>query len=1042
MESDDDMYGGSDVDSAAGDDFYGDDVNTGNESDVDSAGGGDDFIGNDSDHLCTDKNYVVLSDDDIRHLMDDDISKVSSVLSVSKTEASILLRRYSWSVNKVHEEWFADESKVRAAVGLKIAEKIVQFPENKLLTCGICFEDYSSDGILASACGHPFCVECWRGYISNSISDGSGCLNLRCPEPSCKVAVTQDIIDSLTCDDDRKKYYGFLFSSYVEENRKIRWCPAPGCNFAVQFDIGSDNCDVICDCSHSFCWNCTEEAHRPVDCETVGKWKEKNLAESENTNWILAYTKPCPQCKRPIEKNEGCMRMTCRDPCKYRFCWLCLNSWSTHGYNPCNKYKPGNEDEKKKEMAKQSIEKYTHYYERWATNEKSRQKAVKDLRRMGEVNVKELSELQGITETQLKFIIEAWNQIVECRRVLKWTYAYGFFLPDEEHTKRQFFEFSQGQAEVGLERLHHCAESELENYLNVEESNSKTFDDFRIKLTGLTSVTKNYFDNLVRALENGLEDVHSQGAQGDMPTSSKNAAESSKRASLKNGRDRMPLKARAEFMRLVRTRNAGLPGINNTASSKHALVFPGGNINGSKNLVINGDNTLRKSNNPLVAGGSNFMGSKDALVAARSYPMSPQFLQLAGLSSTTGSSNLQLAGGSKVMNIGGGSVTNLANAHMAGRNNLTVPKNPLEAGDSNFMGSKDAPVAGRSYAMGTKFLQQAGVTSTTGSSNLQLAGGGKVMNIGGGSVTNLTNAHVARSNNLTVSKRPLEAGGSNLMGSKNALAAARSYVMGSQVLQQAGVTSTTGSSNLQLAGGSKVMNIGRGTVPNLANAHVAGTNNLTVTSTRNVAWGSKVMNFGGGGTNLANAHVAGSNNLTVSKTPNAAWGSKVMNTGGIGTNLTNAHVAGSNNLTASKTPHVAGGSNVMNIGGRGANLANSHVAGTNNLSVSKTPHMAGSSSRIGGGKKRRTSNAGTPLIINLDDDDLGETTSTAGASLTQNLIDDLEGWACDSCTFLNASSATACLMCSEDASGSWECEICTFVNKKHASACQMCEHRR
>lgn len=35
-------------------------------------------------------------------------------------------------------------------------------------------------------------------------------------------------------------------------------------------------------------------------------------------------------------------------------------------------------------------------------------------------------------------------QIVECRRVLKWTYAYGYYLPENEHTKRQFFEYSQG----------------------------------------------------------------------------------------------------------------------------------------------------------------------------------------------------------------------------------------------------------------------------------------------------------------------------------------------------------------------------------------------------------------------------------------------------------------------------------------------------------------------------------------------------------------------------------------------------------------------
>jgi ariadne-1 len=44
---------------------------------------------------------------------------------------------------------------------------------------------------------------------------------------------------------------------------------------------------VNCRCCYSFCWNCAEEAHRPVDCDTVSKWVLKNSAESENMNWYV-----------------------------------------------------------------------------------------------------------------------------------------------------------------------------------------------------------------------------------------------------------------------------------------------------------------------------------------------------------------------------------------------------------------------------------------------------------------------------------------------------------------------------------------------------------------------------------------------------------------------------------------------------------------------------------------------------------------------------------------------------------------------------------
>ncbi|KAL6976260.1 RBR-type E3 ubiquitin transferase [Sarracenia purpurea var. burkii] len=88
--------------------------------------------------------------------------------------------------------------------------------------------------------------------------------------------------------------------------------------------------------------------------------------------------------------------------------------------------------------------------------------------------------------------------------------AVSFIVSLKNLTKRQFFEYVQGEAEAGLERLHQCAEKDLQTYLNAEAP-LDDFNDFRTKLAGLTSVTRNYFENLVRALENGLSDVDSLG---------------------------------------------------------------------------------------------------------------------------------------------------------------------------------------------------------------------------------------------------------------------------------------------------------------------------------------------------------------------------------------------------------------------------------------------------------------------------------------------------------------------------------------------------
>lgn len=456
------------------------------------------------------QNYRILKEDDIHQRMEDDLAQVSSVLSLPKHEASILLCFFNWSPTKLHDSWFSDESGVREKVGLfhkPLLHREIFSIDPAIITCGICFDSYPSDSISSAACGHPYCNACWSSYISTSINnDGLGCLMLRCPDPSCRVAVGQDMVDLLVSREDRNKYARCFVRSYILEKKKIKWCPGRDCDCAIEFFDGDAGFDVTCHCFTSFCWNCDDESHRPVDCETVKKWVSKNQSESENVNYILTYCKPCPNCRRPIEKNQGCMHMTCR-VCMYSFCWLCLAPYENHGQ--CNGYLDN--AVRKKEMAKQSLEKYTHYFERWDANRKSKLKALADFQHIKDVKFKRLSEIQGIPEDNMDFITKAWLQVVECRRVLEWSYAYGYYLPENELAKKQFFEYLQGEAESRLEKLHDCAEKELEQFLD-SDGLSKDFIKFRTMLLTLTVVTGDYFEKLVRELENGLSDVVSHGA--------------------------------------------------------------------------------------------------------------------------------------------------------------------------------------------------------------------------------------------------------------------------------------------------------------------------------------------------------------------------------------------------------------------------------------------------------------------------------------------------------------------------------------------------
>lgn len=459
---------------------------------------------------CHHHHYTILTEETIKQLLQNDVSEVSTVLSVSRGIACSLLLHKSWNVSSILEHWFTDEEGLREAIG--ISRK--QIPPKVENLCKICFENFHVETMLSAGCGHLFCSGCWKAYLAVSVNSGPGCLTLPCPQPekpNCKAFADLDMVESLATDDDKQTYYRYLYRSYVELSSNRKWCPAPGCDLAVEFDDVGDgeSSEVRCDCSYKFCGNCGEESHRPVACTTVAKWMEKNSSEADNTAWFMAFTKPCPKCKNKIEKNHGCNHMTCRKPCGYEFCWLCLGVWVSYSHR-CNKFdlEMAAAEESSLEDSRKELKRYSHYFERWLSNQRSRNIALADLARVRAYHIPRLYQQTKDVGLDLEFVVEAWDQIVECRRVLRWSYAYGYYV---EKGKKTFFECLQGEAEAALERLHHCAEKEMKKYVKAEAA-LDDFGEFCRKLKTLTCVTKNYFENLVGAFENGLCEVESSSS--------------------------------------------------------------------------------------------------------------------------------------------------------------------------------------------------------------------------------------------------------------------------------------------------------------------------------------------------------------------------------------------------------------------------------------------------------------------------------------------------------------------------------------------------
>lgn len=67
-----------------------------------------------------------------------------------------------------------------------------------------------------------------------------------------------------------------------------------------------------------------------------------------------------------------------------------------------------------------------------------------------------------------------------------------------------FLEFSQGQAERHLDRLHQCAAKDVQVFL--DQDTPTNFNEFRIKIVELTNKAYDCFEYFVQYLENRLAD--------------------------------------------------------------------------------------------------------------------------------------------------------------------------------------------------------------------------------------------------------------------------------------------------------------------------------------------------------------------------------------------------------------------------------------------------------------------------------------------------------------------------------------------------------
>lgn len=429
-------------------------------------------------------------------------------LSVPLSTAGVLLRHFRWNTDRLIRSFESDPMGTCQQAGISMSElhPMIPVPSNhnsqKSLYCPICMENLpNSNSVgLALMCGHWFCKNCWSGYLKSQISHGPICIYATCPAPDCRLVCHEDLWHEILKDnfsDSLERYSTFLVRSYIDLHPSIKWCGSPKCNKAVLY-TGTAELDVRCACGFQMCFKCGQASHSPASCEEARQWRSKCDGDGKDLNFILKTSKQCPRCGVAIHRESGCNHIRCKI-CTHEFCWLCLGPWSRHGdatggFYQCNLFDPTKDSKESIPgiRGKESMGKFLHYYSRYENHEEAQLFADS---KQSQIRSHLAEQKDDYLEMKMELLITALEEIIECRRVLKYSYVHVYYLQDGP--QKIFFEHLQEMLEKSTEYLQELVEQPEEIAFQIDI-------DFE-QVRNYTKLTRNFARRVVEAV--GLAEI-------------------------------------------------------------------------------------------------------------------------------------------------------------------------------------------------------------------------------------------------------------------------------------------------------------------------------------------------------------------------------------------------------------------------------------------------------------------------------------------------------------------------------------------------------
>lgn len=195
------------------------------------------------------------------------------------------------------------------------------------MECEICMDAFHTTDLMACQ-GRPArnrhftCVRCFVDYVVKTRNLQDPVSFIPCPAHECKSQFrTQRVVDMLPQTMLKKmQANAHDTDTKVALNANVKCTVHCTCGITGVVDQDEKEDRVQCPCGLQFCIQCGNEYHGESDCPP----------KREVLQWISSTGKLCPNCGTGIERNGGCVHMTCSREvggCGHEFCWTCVGNW-------------------------------------------------------------------------------------------------------------------------------------------------------------------------------------------------------------------------------------------------------------------------------------------------------------------------------------------------------------------------------------------------------------------------------------------------------------------------------------------------------------------------------------------------------------------------------------------------------------------------------------------------------------------------------------------------------------------------------------------